>query len=306
MKKGRITGVRTDQEHIGASSVILAAGGKTYPLTGSTGDGYKMAFPLGHTIEPLYPALVPLVVKEVEQAASMQGISLKNVRLTAFSCASDQIDLSMIPSCEVGRGFPSKKLHPPVIESRTGEMMMTHFGLGGPITMLMSLAVVRSLKNNPVSVVIDLKPAIRVQQLHERLRREFNAFGKRSLYNIMLGIIPKKMVRPLIALMGIPESRPANQISAAERGEIISRLKFLTFNIQDSLPLSRAVVTAGGIRLGEIDPLTMSSRLIPGLYFCGEVLDIDAETGGYNLQAAFSTGYLAGESAALFALSEKG
>jgi predicted Rossmann fold flavoprotein len=184
-----------------------------------------------------------------------------------------------------------------------GEMMMTHFGLGGPVTMLMSLAIVRSLANNPVSVVIDLKPAISVKQLHERLQREFNAFGKRSLQKSMLEILPRKMALPLIRLTGIPESRPANQISSGERGKIVNILKYLTFNIQAPLPLSRALVTAGGIRLKEIDPLTMSSRLIPGLYFCGEVMEIDGETGGYNLQAAFSTGYLAGESAALFALS---
>ncbi|MDR2860938.1 MAG: NAD(P)/FAD-dependent oxidoreductase, partial [Syntrophobacterales bacterium] len=129
VKDGKIMGVRTDQYHVAARAVVLAAGGGTYPLTGSTGDGYKMASAIGHTVEPIYPALVPLVVKETGQAASMQGISLKNVRLTSFACPSDQIDLSMVPSCEVGRGLSAKKIHPAVIESRMGEMMMTHFGL---------------------------------------------------------------------------------------------------------------------------------------------------------------------------------
>jgi len=301
-RKGYVTGVQTGEGFFPSKSVVLATGGATYPMTGSTGDGYRMVSPLGHSIVKLRPALVPLIVEETDLAASMQGVSLKNVRMTAFACPSDRIDLSRVPAFETGRGIRSKKLPSPVIESRQGEMMMTHFGLGGPITLLMSLSIVDALQKGPVSVSIDLKPALDVKQLHERLQRDFNASGKRTFRRIMADLVPHKMVEPLIGLSGVEGDRTANQISAAEREKIVIALKSLRFNISKPLPLSRAVVTAGGISLKEIDPQTMASLKVAGLYFCGEVMDIDADTGGYNLQAAFSTGYLAGESAARFAL----
>ena len=303
-RKGHVTGVQTSEGYFPSKSVVLATGGATYPMTGSTGDGYRMVSPLGHSIVKLRPALVPLIVAETDLAASMQGVSLKNVRMTAFACPSDQIDLSRIPGFETGRGIRSRKRPSAVIESRQGEMMMTHFGLGGPITLLMSLSIVDALAKGPVSVSIDLKPALDVKQLHERLQRDFNASGKRTFRRIMANLVPHKMVDPLTRLAGVEGDRAASQITSRERAAIVMAMKSLRFTIKSPLPLSRAIVTAGGISLKEIDPKTMASLKVAGLYFCGEVMDIDADTGGYNLQAAFSTGWLAGESAARHALFE--
>ena len=287
-------GVDGKGEFIPADVVILATGGATWPKTGSTGDGYTMAAALGHTIVPLRPALVPLVVEEIALAKSMQGVSLRNVRLTAFQCRADVITDETTPTRDTGRGLPGKHPRPPVIESRLGEMMITHFGIGGPLTLLMSLSIVDALARGPVSVVIDLKPALYRQQLRERLQRDFDQYSKRGYRRILTGLLPQKMIEPFMEMTGIPADKPAHQISAAEREIITSLLKSLRFNIRAPLPMATAIVTAGGVSLKEIDPRTMASRLIRGLYFCGEVMDIDADTGGYNLQAAFSTGFLAG------------
>jgi hypothetical protein len=295
---GRVIGVETDSGALGAGSVVLATGGASYPATGSSGDGYEMARALGHTIVRLRPALVPLVALEVERAKSMQGVSLRNVRLTSFQCRADEIDPSLTPGYDVGRGIAGKKAHPQVIESRQGEMMMTHFGIGGPITLLMSLAVVDALEKGPVSVSIDLKPGLTEAELRKRLQRDFDTMSKRRFRNILKGLLPNKMVDPFIEMTGIPGDKVASHLYAAERERLLSLLKSLRFNIKGSLPLESAIVTAGGVSLKEIDPRTMESRLVKGLFFCGEVIDIDANTGGYNLQAAFSTGYVAGEEAA--------
>ena len=178
-------------------------------------------------------------------------------------------------------------------------MRMTQFGIGGPITLQMSRAIVDALEHGPVSISIDLKPALSDKKLRERLQRDFDLYGKRSYRNLLKGQQPQKMIDPFVAMTGIPPEKPGNQINAEERDRLLRLLKSLRFNIKAPLPLAAAMVTAGGISLKEIEPRTMASRLITGLYFCGEVMDIDAETGGYNLQAAFSTGYVAGESAAL-------
>ena len=178
--------------------------------------------------------------------------------------------------------------------------MLTHFGLGGPITLQMSLGIVDALEQGPVSVAIDLKPALKLEQLQSRLQRDFDAYSKRTLQNILKELLPQKMIEPVIGLSEIPAEKPGNQINARERDRLAGLLKSIRFNIKGPLPLSSAMVTAGGVSLDEIDPRSMASRLIRGLYFCGEVMDIDADTGGYNLQAAFSTGFVAGESAASF------
>jgi hypothetical protein len=286
-------------EFIPADAVILAAGGASWPKTGSTGDGYAMAAALGHTIVPLRPALVPLIVEEIALAKSMQGVSLRNVRLTAFRGRAETIDPDAAPERDVGRGVPGKRPRGPVIESRQGEMMITHFGVGGPVTLLLSLGVVDALADGPVSVAIDLKPALGRQQLRDRLQRDLNESGKRGFRRILAGLLPMKMIEPFIGLTGIPADKPAHQITAAERDAVAGHLKSLRFNVRAPLPLTSAIVTAGGVSLDEIDPRTMASRRAPGLYFCGEVMDIDADTGGYNLQAAFSTGFLAGEGSAM-------
>jgi predicted Rossmann fold flavoprotein len=279
-----VTGVSTEKGDFDAGAVILAAGGSSWPATGSTGDGYNLARSLGHNIIRLRPALVPLVVKEVELAKSMQGVSLKNVCLTAYRC----------PAEEIGAERSWKK----IIDARMGEMMLTHFGIGGPITLQMSLDIVDELENGPVSVAIDLKPALKIDQLILRLQRDFDAFSKRSLHSILKESVPLKMIDAITGLSGIPPEKLGHQINSREKEKLAGLIKSLRFNIQGSLPLSSAMVTAGGVDLKEIDPRTMASRLVKGLYFCGEVMDIDADTGGYNLQAAFSTGYVAGENAA--------
>lgn len=302
---GRIIGVKTNRGLFSATAVVIATGGATYPETGSGGDGYKMAAALGHSVTALRPALVPLVVDDVALAKSMQGVSLRNIRLTAFQCPAKKIDCSLAPDEDTGRGLAKKPI-PPVIESRMGEMMITHYGIGGPVTLLMSLAVVDALASGPVSVSIDLKPALDREQLRLRLQRDFDSFGKRNYRRILSGLLPGKMVEPFIAMTLIPPDKPAHQINAGERERLLNFLKSLRFNIRSSLPMSSAIVTAGGVSLKEVDPRNMASRLIPGLYFCGEVLDLDADTGGYNLQAAFSTGYTAGEHAAAFIKKQAG
>jgi predicted Rossmann fold flavoprotein len=226
----------------------------------------------------------------------MQGVSLRNVRATAFQGEADSIDSRMTPDCIYGRGEKKSPRHP-VIESRFGVMLFTHFGLGGPIILLMSLSVVEALEKGLVSVLIDLKPALTREQLHKRLQRDLDNFSKRKISGILKEYLPAKMIEPFIGLTGINNEKLAHQINAAERGKIVEILKALRFNIKASLPLEKAIVTAGSVSLNEIDPRTMASKLISGLFFCGEVMDIDADTGGYNLQAAFSTGYLAGEKA---------
>ena len=195
-----------------------------------------------------------------------------------------------------------KRPHLPVIESRMGEMMMTHFGIGGPVTLQMSLAIVDALEHGPVSVSIDLKPALSGEELRQRLQRDFDRYSKRSYRHILKGLLPQKLIEPFVEMTGIPPDKRGHQIVAWERERLLRLLKSLRFNIKAPLPMAAAMVTAGGVSLKEIDPHTMASRLVAGLYFCGEVMDIDAETGGYNLQAAFSTGYVSGENAATFVI----
>jgi len=297
--KGRVVGVRTKKGTLSAGAIVLATGGASYPETGSTGDGYRLAAALGHTITKLRPALVPLVVHEVQRAKSMQGVSLRNVRLTVYQCPADEINPSLTPTSDRGRGISGKQSPWPIIETRMGEMMITHFGIGGPITLLMSLAVVDALENGPVSASIDLKPALDEKQLRQRLQRDFGRYSRRSYRNILKGLLPQKMVDPLVEMTAIPPDKRGHEIDAEERERLLRLLKSLRFNIKGPLPIASAMVTAGGVSLKEIDPRSMASRLIEGLYFCGEVMDLDGDTGGYNLQAAFSTGYIAGEQAAL-------
>lgn len=281
-----------------ADSVILATGGASYPQTGSTGDGFTIAKMLGHTIVSPRPALSPLIVAEEETVKELQGLSLQNIRLAALACVASDIDIKLLPEQDTGRGLPGRKPRPPVIESRTGDIIITHYGVSGPAALLMSLAVTDALVNGPASLSIDLLPAFSREKLEDVLQEQFDGHGGRLLHNVLAHFINVKIAAIISGACGIPPDKKAGHISAEERRSLSGMVKSFRFNVRGTRPLAEAMVTAGGISLLEIDPRSMGSKLVAGLFFCGEVIDIDADTGGYNLQAAFSTGYLAGEAAA--------
>jgi predicted Rossmann fold flavoprotein len=262
-----------DGTELPASAVILAAGGASYTGTGSSGDGFRMAEKVGHAIVPIRPALVPL--KSVGDAAPrMQGLSLKNVRATVL--------------------VDGKKM-----SSEFGEMLFTHFGLSGPIILTLSGQVVDALRiGKNVVISIDLKPALDEQKLDARLLRELDAHGKQQFSSMLKALLPQKMIPVCMEQVGVTEEKLCNQITSKERAILRQWLKDFCFPISGSLPLEAAIITAGGITLSEVDAHTMQSKLIQGLFFAGEVLDLNADTGGYNLQESFSTGWLAGISAA--------
>jgi predicted Rossmann fold flavoprotein len=261
-----------------ADAVILATGGKSYPATGSTGDGYDLAAAVGHTIHPARAALVPLVTSG-DLAKKLQGLSLKNVEATLL------VD---------GRKA----------EFEFGEMLFTHYGLSGPIILSMSRAAVEALaENRKVEVSIDLKPALDEEKLEARLLRDFDAHGKRHFETILEDLLPRKLIPVCIECVRISPRKLANQISGIERKRLQTWLKDFRFHVVGHRGFEEAIVTAGGVDLRQVDPRAMESKLIEGLYIAGELLDLDADTGGYNLQAAFSTGWLAGRSAALKSLN---
>ncbi|MBN2538855.1 MAG: NAD(P)/FAD-dependent oxidoreductase [Deltaproteobacteria bacterium] len=255
-----------------AGAVIIATGGVSYPATGSTGDGYRLAQSAGHSIVPVRPALIPLET-EGDVAPRLQGLSMRNVNVSIL------ID---------GR----KK------DEAFGEMLFTHFGLSGPVILSLSGRVTDALNlGGRVTVSIDLKPALDEHKLDERLLRDLDAHGKRMFQTLLEGLLPGKLIPVCMELTEIPPDRRGHQITARERGRLRAWLKDFRLEVSGTRPLSEAIITAGGIHTEEIDPRTMASRLVDGLYFAGEMMDIDADTGGYNLQAAFSTGWLAGRSA---------
>ncbi len=270
---GRVRGVRLGDETLAAGAVIVATGGASYPGTGSTGDGYRLAEAAGHGIARLRPALVPLVVKETPLVRAMQGLSLRNVRVTLLRNGQAE-------------------------EEAFGEMLFTHFGVSGPIVLTLSGRAVELLGQGRLELSINLKPALSEEQLERRLQRDFDQYGKRSFRRILAGLLPQKMIEPFVQLADIPPHKPGHQITAAERSRLLRLLRDFRLTIIGHRPLAEAIVTAGGVLTDEIDPRTMASRRVEGLYFCGEVIDVHADTGGYNLQAAFSTGYVAGEAAA--------
>jgi len=298
IKNGRVSAVQTAGGDIPASAVIIAAGGSSHPQTGSDGSGYRIAAALGHTIVKLRPGLVPLVVTDTKKAKQMQGASLRHVRVTAFQCPAGKIDISLIPNTDIGRRISGKRPKLPVIESRTGDAIITHFGLSGPVILEMSLAIVDALENGPVSVSIDLIPDKDKAALKAALQQAFDKRSNQICQNAIRKFVPKKLVDPFLDMSGVPPDKLSNQINAAERESLVNLMKSLRFDIKGAYSMSTAMVTAGGVSLKEVDPRTMASRLAEGLYLCGEILDLDAGTGGFNLQAAFSTGYVAGESAA--------
>jgi predicted flavoprotein YhiN len=295
---GQVKEVQAISANYPADAVILATGGASYPQTGSTGDGYSIVERLGHTIIKPRPALSPLVLAEEEVVKDLQGLSLQNIKLTALACPSPEIDIKLIPGQDAGRGLPGRKPRPPVIESRTGDIVFTHYGISGPAALLMSLAITDALANGPASLSIDLLPSIPREQLEHSLQEQFDKHGSRLVHNILDTFIITKIATVIHKISDIPPDKKAGRINTEERSALANLIKSFRFNVQGTRPLAEAMVTAGGVSLAEIDPRSMESKLIKGLFLCGEVIDIDADTGGYNLQAAFSTGYLAGESAA--------
>ena len=270
---GSVQGVVLDSgERVAAAAVIVATGGVSYPKTGSSGDGYRLAEQVGHHIVPVRPALVPLVVAGSDPKA-MMGLSLRNVDVRL-----------LLDGQEFARDF--------------GEMLFTHYGVSGPIILTLSGPAVARLGQGRLEMSINLKPALSPEKLDARLRRDLDRFGKRTYRNLLKGLLPQKMIDVVAARTGVPPDKPGHQISAEERGRLRELLHDFRLSIVGHRPLDEAIVTAGGVDTAEVDPRTMASRIVRGLYFAGEVLDIQADTGGYNLQAAFSTGYVAGRAAA--------
>ena len=285
VEEGRVTGVRTvGGETFPAAAAILATGGASWPGTGSTGDGYVMARDLGHTLVPLRPALVPLTVAEKARAKALQGVSLRNVACTLL---------------EATPGGKDKVLPPPWPLPPTGEVLFTHFGLSGPLVLSLSLAAVDAVRaGKSVTLALDLKPGMTFEEVRARLQREFEQYPQRKLPHLLRGWLPGSLADELAKLTPSGAERPVFTIRAGERDELATRLKDFRWRITGSLPLAAGMVTAGGVALKEVDPRSFASRRVAGLHLVGEVLDLAADTGGYNLQAAFSSGYLAGEAAA--------
>jgi len=270
---GAVCGVRMESgEEISADKVIIATGGMSYSLTGSTGDGYKMAQKVGHTVTELRPSLAPLTVHE-GFCTALSGLSLKNVTLSLY---------------EEGKKKP--------LYEELGEMLFTHFGISGPLV-LSGSAHIRYMDKKSYYVKIDLKPALNVEQLDKRILRDFEEQSNKDFINSLDALLPKSLIPVIVSLSGIEPRRKVNQISRQERMGLCELIKGLTLHITGFRPIEEAIITSGGIKLGEINPSTMESKLVSGLYFAGEILDVDAYTGGFNLQIAFSTGYLAGQSA---------
>ena len=270
------------ESEIFADKVILASGGKSYPGTGSTGDGYKLAQEVGHTITKIRASLVPLTVhdgKDLKICKSMQGLSLKNVSIKLKDISKNK-----------------------VIYEDFGEMLFTHFGVSGPTILSSSAHLLRYknmeelLKNKKIILSVDLKPALSEEKLDERILRDFNEEKNRDYKNSLDKLLPKKMIDTIIELSGINPNKKVNEITKKERLGLVHLLKNLEISISGFRPIEEAIVTSGGINVKEINPKTMESKLVKGLYFAGEVIDVDAYTGGFNLQIAYSTGYTAGMS----------
>lgn len=270
---GKIWGVTlNDGTVLNCDSVILATGGMSYPLTGSTGDGYKMAEKLGHTVTELKPSLVPLDIHE-GFCSHLSGLSLKNVTLSVF---------------EEGKKKP--------LFSEMGEMLFTHFGISGPLVLSASSHIRYMGKKNYIAF-IDLKPALTPEQLDNRILRDFSEFQNKDFANSLDKLLPKSLIPVIIKLSGIESGKKVNQISREERQALAGIIKALPLHIIGFRPIEEAIITSGGISVKEIDPKTMASKLIEGLFFAGEIIDVDAYTGGFNLQIAFSTGFTAGKNA---------
>ena len=267
---GAVSGLETGEGFLPAGSVLLATGGASYPGTGSTGDGYRMARELGHSLSPLRPSLVPLESDDPD-CARLQGFSLKNVRLTAYDSSGM------------------------AVYSDLGEMLFTHFGVSGPL-ILSASAKMRRMGECTYSLLIDFKPGLDEKKLDTRVLRDFTKYANREFKNALDDLVGRSMIPVLVRLSGIREDKPVREVTREERRRLVELLKAFPVSVSGFRPIDEAIVTAGGVSTKEIDPRTMGSKLVSGLYFAGEVLDLDAYTGGFNLQIAWSTGYVAGQS----------
>ena len=279
IKNNEVLAIRTDKEIIKTDKIILATGGKSYPLTGSTGDGYKMAKDIGHTIIPIKPSLVPMEVYEKEECKRLQGLSLRNVGIKIIDTDRKNI-----------------------IYEDFGEMIFTHFGISGPTILSGSAHLVKYkdieylLRKKYINISIDLKPALTEEQLDDRILRDFNTFKNKQFKHSLDKLLPQKIIPVVIELSKIHESKKVNEITKEERKRLVELLKNFTITIKSFRPVEEAIITCGGINTKEIEPKTMESKVIKGLYFAGEIIDVDSYTGGFNLQIAYSTGYTAGMS----------
>jgi len=271
--KNRITKIiLKDGREISAKNYIICTGGKSFPGTGSTGDGYKWAKEMGHTVTKLRPALVPLKIKE-SWPKRAQGLSLKNVELTVFQNGKKQ-------------------------DSRFGELLFTHFGLSGPIVLDLSGEIGELLEKGEVKLFLDLKPALDFQTLDKRIRSDFSKYSNKLFKNCLSDLLPKKLISVIVELSGITPFKKVNEITREERHKLVGVLRGLEMGVCSLLGFGKAIITSGGVLLKEIDSKTMKSKLIENLFFAGEIIDLHGPTGGYNLQFCWSTGYLAGQSAA--------
>jgi len=265
----RVLGViLSDGRFIASDSVIIATGGLSYPQTGSTGDGYRFARELGHSIVPPKPSLVPLEIEE-PWVSDLQGLTLKNVSIRVFDQFGKEVYTDL------------------------GEMLFTHFGISGPIVLSAS-SHMRDIDKNRYRIVIDLKPGLTEEALDRRVQRDFEKYSRRYFINSLGELLPRSLIPVVVELSGIPRDKYVNQISREERRILVKLLKGLNLTVSRFRPIEEAIVTSGGVNVSEINPSTMESKLVKGLFFAGEVIDVDGYTGGFNLQIAFSTGYVAG------------
>lgn len=280
VRDGRVCGVIAGRVPmspglISCDAAIIATGGITYPMTGSTGNGHRMAAELGHTIVEPRASLVPLEIEE-PWVSGLAGLALRGVAVTSF-----------VAGRKVGTGY--------------GEMLFTHFGVSGPVILALSrdIALALGRGEGPARLVVDLKPGLTQAEVDRELRQAFDRYFRRRVPNALLELAPARLISIVVREAGIPEARPVSQVTREERLALGGVIKGLVLTVRGTRPVEEGMVTAGGVSVDEIDPRTMGSRLVSGLYFAGEVIDVDGTTGGFNLQAAFSTGYLAGLSAAI-------
>ncbi len=279
-KKYEVIGIKTENETILADSVILATGGKSYPLTGSTGDGYKLVEKFGHTITKIKPSLVPLEIYEKDICKELQGLSLRNIAIKITDLEKNKL-----------------------LYDDFGEMLFTHFGVSGPIILSSSAHLVRyknieeKCKNKIVELSIDFKPALSEKKLEARILRDFEELRNKQFKNSLDKLLPQKLIPVIVEQSGISADKKVNEITKEERKTLVKILKDFKLKIKGTRTIDEAIVTSGGIKISEIDPKTMESKLVKNLYFAGEIIDVDSYTGGFNLQIAYSTGFVAGKNA---------